>query len=301
VLFLYLNFATNSVKIQGEMNMKKSNEELMRMNLQFFAEGESVEAEGVNETEAAEQSDFEGEEVSNESETEEAAEPQTQTAEANAAFANMRRQLEAAKRQQREVDEMYARQYGNFSNPETGQPIRSAKDYFDAMAAQERVNARAQMQEKGIDPSIIDSMIANSPVIRQSKAATAELNGLRAQQMLENDYKEILELDPSLNSAEEILNDPLMPLMMDKVARGMSLVDAYKIVNFDKLSSQKGQAAKQAAINQVKSKNHLATGAALNVADAGDEIPSNLVEKFKETFPEKSMKELKALYNKTRR
>jgi hypothetical protein len=283
------------------MNMKKSNEELMRMNLQFFAEGESVEAEGVNETEAAEQSDFEGEEVSNESETEEAAEPQTQTAEANAAFANMRRQLEAAKRQQREVDEMYARQYGNFSNPETGQPIRSAKDYFDAMAAQERVNARAQMQEKGIDPSIIDSMIANSPVIRQAKAATAELNGLRAQQMLENDYKEILELDPSLNSAEEILNDPLMPLMMDKVARGMSLVDAYKIVNFDKLSSQKGQAAKQAAINQVKSKNHLATGAALNVADAGDEIPSNLVEKFKETFPEKSMKELKALYNKTRR
>lgn len=283
------------------MNMKKSNEELMRMNLQFFAEGESVEAEGVNETELAQQSDFEGEEVSNESETEEAAEPQTQTAEANAAFANMRRQLEAAKRQQREVDEMYARQYGNFSNPETGQPIRSAKDYFDAMAAQERVNARAQMQEKGIDPSIIDSMIANSPVIRQAKAATAELNGLRAQQMLENDYKEILELDPSLNSADEILNDPLMPLMMDKVARGMSLVDAYKIVNFDKLSSQKGQAAKQAAINQVKSKNHLATGAALNVADAGDEIPSNLVEKFKETFPEKSMKELKALYNKTRR
>lgn len=281
--------------------MKKSNEELMRMNLQFFAEGESVEAEGVNETAPAEQSDFEGEEVSNESETEEAAEPQTQTAEANAAFANMRRQLEAAKRQQREVDEMYARQYGNFSNPETGQPIRSAKDYFDAMAAQERVNARAQMQEKGIDPSIIDSMIANSPVIRQAKAATAELNGLRAQQMLENDYKEILELDPSLNSTDEILNDPLMPLMMDKVARGMSLVDAYKIVNFDKLSSQKGQAAKQAAINQVKSKNHLATGAALNVADAGDEIPSNLVEKFKETFPEKSMKELKALYNKTRR
>lgn len=281
--------------------MKKSNEELMRMNLQFFAEGESVEAEGVNEAEPAQQSDFEGEEVSNESETEEAAEPQTQTAEANAAFANMRRQLEAAKRQQREVDEMYARQYGNFSNPETGQPIRSAKDYFDAMAAQERVNARAQMQEKGIDPSIIDSMIANSPVIRQAKAATAELNGLRAQQMLENDYKEILELDPSLNSTDEILNDPLMPLMMDKVARGMSLVDAYKIVNFDKLSSQKGQAAKQAAINQVKSKNHLATGAALNVADAGDEIPSNLVEKFKETFPDKSMKELKALYNKTRR
>lgn len=277
--------------------MKKSNEELVRMNLQFFAEGESVGAEGVNETELAQQSDFEGEEVSNESETEEAAEPQTQTAEANAAFANMRRQLEAAKRQQREVDEMYARQYGNFSNPETGQPIRSAKDYFDAMAAQERVNARAQMQEKGIDPSIIDSMIANSPVIRQAKAATAELNGLRAQQMLENDYKEILELDPSLNSTDEILNDPMMPLMMDKVARGMSLVDAYKIVNFDKLSSQKGQAAKQAAINQVKSKNHLATGAALNVADAGDEIPSNLVEKFKENFPEKSMKELKALYN----
>jgi hypothetical protein len=279
----------------------KRNEYELPMNLQFFAEGEGNEgSENIQEVAEPETEVVESENE-NEGVNEEVTEPQTQTAEANAAFANMRRQLEAAKRQQREVDEMYARQYGNFSNPETGQPIRSAKDYFDAMAAQERVNARAQMQEKGIDPSIIDSMIANSPVIRQAKAATAELNGLRAQQMLENDYKEILELDPSLNSAEEILNDPLMPLMMDKVARGMSLVDAYKIVNFDKLSSQKGQAAKQAAINQVKSKNHLATGAALNVADAGDEIPSNLVEKFKETFPEKSMKELKALYNKTRR
>ena len=275
----------------------KRNEYELPMNLQFFAEGEGNEgSENIQEVAEPETEVVESENE-NEGVNEEVTEPQTQTAEANAAFANMRRQLEAAKRQQREVDEMYARQYGNFSNPETGQPIRSAKDYFDAMAAQERVNARAQMQEKGIDPSIIDSMIANSPVIRQAKAATAELNGLRAQQMLENDYKEILELDPSLNSAEEILNDPLMPLMMDKVARGMSLVDAYKIVNFDKLSSQKGQAAKQAAINQVKSKNHLATGAALNVADAGDEIPSNLVEKFKENFPEKSMKELKALYN----
>ena len=279
--------------------MEKQN--LLAMNLQFFAEeGDSAdvtEAEIVEQPEGEETAEATSEEETGEAE--ETTEPQFQTEKANAAFANMRRELEASRRQQQEIDDMYARQYGQYTNPETGQPIRSARDYFDAMAAQERVNARAQMQEKGIDPRVIDNMILNSPAVREAQAATQELNNMRAQQRLEADYKEILALDSSLNSVEDILNDPAMPIMAQKVAAGMSLVDAYKIVNFDKISGLKGQAAKQAAINSIKSKSHLSTGAALNVSDAEEDIPANMVEKFKDMFPEKNMKELKALYNKT--
>jgi len=279
--------------------MKKFENGLLAYNLQFF--GEDGEAsEGATETEVAEQSVEEGE--GNEAETgenEEAAEPQTQSPETNAAFANMRRQLQAANQQLADTDAMFARQFGQFKNPETGQPIRSARDYYEAMAAQERANAREQMQQSGIDPNMIDNLIANSPAVRQAQAATAELNSFRAQQKLEADYKEILALDPSLNGVEDILSDPSMPLMAEKVAQGMSLVDAYKIVNFDKLSGTREAAAKQATINQVKGKNHLATGASINVNDSEEDIPANLVNQYKEWFPEKSMKELKALYNNT--
>ena len=280
--------------------MKKFENGLLSYNLQFFAdEGEA--SEGVNEAAPAEQPEDEGEVTETETEgaNEEVANPQPQSPETNAAFASMRRELEAARRAQAELDGFYARQFGKYTNPETGQPIRSAKDYSEAMLAQERMQAREQMQQNGIDPNVIDNLIANSPAVRQAQAATAELNNYRAQQKLEADYKEILALDPSLNGVEDILNDPSMPLMAERVAQGMSLVDAYKIVNFDRVFASKESAVKQQTINQVKGKNHLTTGAAINVNDTEEDIPANMVSQFKDMFPEKSMKELKALYNNT--
>ena len=278
--------------------MKKFENGLLSYNLQFFAD-EGDTSEGATEQDSADLAEDEGEvtETETEGENEEVTEPHTQSPETNAAFANMRRQLEAANRRQAETDAMFARQFGKYTNPETGQPIRSAKDYFEAMAAQDRMNAREQMQQNGIDPNVIDNLIANSPAVRQAQAVTAELNNYRAQQKLDADYQQILALDPSLNGVDDILNDPSMPLMVQKVAQGMSLVDAYKIVNFDKVFNSKEAAVKQQTINQVKGKNHLSTGAAVNVSSDLEDIPANMLEDFKDRFPEKSPKELKALYN----
>ena len=271
------------------------------MDLQYFAE-DTESGEGANVTEAAEQSDAEvseGGEDEGESEKGEAAEPQPQSDETNRAFANMRREMEAAKRKAAEVDALYAKQFGGYKNPETGQPIRSARDYAEAMMAQQRMQAREQLKENNIDPALIDNMISNSPVVRQAEAAIAELNTTRAQQQMERDIVEVLKLDPSLNSKEELLSDPNMPQILEKVSTGMNLVDAYKLVNFDRLSSSKTAAARQAAVNQVKGQSHLANGKGITTNDSLEDIPSNMVDMFKEQFPGKSMKELKALYNKT--
>ena len=270
-------------------------------NLQFFADEDSA-SEGVNEIDAADQSVDEGEVTETEDtsvDTEEVAEPQPQSPETNAAFASMRRQNQELTRRLQETDAMFARQFGQYKNPETGQPIRSAKDYYEAMAAQERLNAREQMQQNGIDPNVIDNLIANSPAVREAQAATAELNAYRAQQVLESDFKEILALDPSLNSKDDIYNDPSFPAILAKVEQGMRLADAYKIVNFDRVTASKESAVKQQTINQVKGKNHLTTGASINVNDGEEDIPASMVNQFKDWFPEKSMKELKQLYNTT--
>lgn len=291
--------------------MKDDERNRMRLNLQFFAEdGENADGVGVNETEAADQST----DVSNvdtetavetsvgtESETEEAAAPQTQSRETNAAFANMRRQLEAAEARQRQIDEMYARQFGNYTNPETGQPIRSAADYVEAMAAQERAQTRAQLQEANIDPNLIDNMIANSPAIRAAKEATAELNNIKANQMMEEDFRTILGFDPTKSSFDDIVNDPSYGAVVDYVSRvpGMRFSEAYKLVNFDRLSKSQTAAAKQAVVNQVKGQSHLSTGGGVTTGSSEEDIPANMLEMYKDTFPEKSMAELKALYNKT--
>ena len=286
--------------------MKKLERDLFRYNLQFFAE--DGEGEGANETETAEQSSAEVGEVEDEGTTEgengsneEPTTPQVQSVEANAAFASMRRAKEAAERRAADLDRMYAQQFGNLKNPETGQPIRGAQDYFDALAAQERMAAREQLRENNVDPALIDKMIANSPVIRQAEAATAELNNIRAQQIIDEDIKEVMKIDPTLTNREDFFKDPNVIESVNYVQThpGIRLSDAYKIVNFDRLSSSKTAAAKQAVINQVKGQSHLANGNGLNVQDSSEDIPANLLESFKEAFPDKSMKELKALYNRT--
>ena len=281
----------------------KKNDGLLRYNLQFFAE----DGEGTSETttEAAEQSTSESEVTTDEStaegETGEAAEPQVQSEEANRAFASMRRELEAARRQAAEIDRMYAEQYRGYTNPETGQPIKSARDYAEAMAAQTRMQARQKLQENNIDPNLIDSMIANSPVVRQAEAATAELNSYRAQQMIDEDMKKVLAIDSSKTSKEDIYNDPSYGAVLDYIGRhpGTRFDEAYKLVNFDRLSGLKTAAAKQAVVNQVKGQAHLSNASGVSSDDNLEDIPSGMVEEFKDLFPGRSMKELKALYNKT--
>lgn len=281
--------------------MKKTGK-FLPYDLQFFAEdGEGAEV-GANETEAAEQSSEEvSSEGAEESVTEEAANPQPQSDEANRAFANMRRELEAARRQAAELDRMYAEQYKGYTNPETGQPIRSARDYAEAMSAQTRMQARQKLQENNIDPQLIDNMIANSPVVRQAEAATAELNSYRAQQMIDEDMKKVLAIDSSKTSKEDIYNDPSYGAVLDYIGRhpGTRFDEAYKLVNFDRLSGLKTAAAKQAVVNQVKGQAHLSNASGVTSDDGLEDIPSEMMENFKDLFPGRSMKELKALYNKT--
>lgn len=276
---------------------------LLPMNLQFFAEGEGGD---VSETGAVEQSEgteatTEATETESEGETNvEPTEPQVQSKEANAAFASMRRELEGYKRQAAELDQLYASQFGNYTNPETGEPIRNAKDYLNAMAAQERLKAREELKANNIDPEIVDRMIANSPVVRQAEEATRELNQYRMQQQISEDLNKILALDKKFNSIEQLMSDPIMGEVAGYIEQhpGVRADEAYKIVNYDRLSSSNTAAAKQAAINSIKGKNHLATGTALNVDDTAEDIPAGQLEMYKEAFPGKPIKELKALYNK---
>ena len=278
--------------------MKKF-KDLVPMNLQFFADGEGEGGSENTQEVAAPESD--GVETESEAEgvTEEAADPQPQSPEVNAAFADMRRRMEAAERKTAQIDAMYAKQFGGYTNPETGRPIRSAQDYMDAMAAQERLQAKQKLQENNIDPSLIDNLIANNPVVRQAEATMAELTNIRAQQEVDRDIAEVLKLDPTLTSKDAIMKDPSFPLVLEKVQAGMRLVDAYKLVNFDRLSSSKTAAARQAVVNQVKGQAHLSNAPGITTSDSLEDIPANMLETFQDRFPEKSIKELKALYNQT--
>ena len=83
-----------------------------------------------------------------------------------------------------------------------------------------------------------------------------------------------------------------------KVSQGYSLVDAYKIVNFDVLMTKGTKSAKQSAINQARGKSHLEPTENIS---ASDDIEISEIElmALRENFPDKSDKEIRKLYKQT--
>lgn len=215
-----------------------------------------------------------------------------QPVDVNAIAAAARRKAEA---EMKARDAEYARRFGNLVNPKTGQPIRSERDYLAALDAQEEMKAKEQLKQSGVDPNLLDNLIANNPAVRQAQAVMAQAQQQATIGQINADVAELGRLDPSIVSLETVPPDVIRMSM----ERQMSLVDAYKIVNFGQVNSSQQAAIQQAAINQAKGKSHLNPVNGVAVQDNSVDIPQSELARWKAYFPEKSAEELKKLYNDT--
>ena len=262
---------------------------------------------GVNESEPAEQTEVSETEVNVEgtegeveaTETPEATEEQPEL-DRNAIYADARRRAEAeAKRKQAAVDAEYAERFKDYKNPITGQPIKSAKDYFDALTAQEQLQTKKTLADNGIDPNLIEKAVNNSPAVRAANLVIAEQRVEKVKSYIEEQVREVGKIDPDIRSAQDIEKSDRYPEILNYVNNNrLSIVDAYKLVYSDKLNEKKTEAAKQQAINNAKSQSHLkATESGAGSGDNLVNIPENQLAKWREFFPDKSDKELRELFN----
>lgn len=264
------------------------------MNLQIFAE--SVET-----PEVADPVSTEGAEVVDTPETGgvEVQDPAAPVVNEDAIYAAARR---ASQKEMNELNTRISNRFGKLTNPETGKPIQSVYDYLDALEAQERVQARQQMQERGVDPEILSRLIANDPTIRQAQKVLEENTMREGERQLKEQLKMISEIDPSIQSFEDLYKMDTFK-EFDALVRnnGVSLVSAFKSVNFERMMQKDAAATKQAAINAAKGKSHMVPTSGLTVNDGLEEIPASELPRWKAFFPEASAKELKEKYNRARK
>lgn len=287
---------------------------LYPLNLQFFAEGE--ELIGANETDTAEQSEVTTEDQTTETELSEPTgnEPTlqndtpptpVQSAEDNTKYATARRQAEREfQEKQRQVDNYYATKFAGYTNPITNQPIRSEQDYRNALDAQEIVKQRQELQEKGIDPDMLSQIVSrqveNNPVVRQAQAVMQDTINKQSNQMITEDIKEIMRIDPNVKSIDDIAKLPNVSQILSLTQTGMRFSDAYKVANMDSLINNKAGAAKQAAINNMKGTQHLNATNNINANnDNSVDIPSSKLTNWQDAYPDLSMAELRKKYNQT--
>lgn len=278
---------------------------LLPLNLQFFAEEGGTEQEVADPAEGAETVDFEeetpaSEEGENEQGTADPAEEgaAVQTPEDNARFAAARRAAEA---QQRRIDEVYAKRFGNFKNPITGKPITTAQEYIDAIDAQEHLQQVQELNEKGIDPQMLSRLIMDNPVMRQAQQMIAANTVRQAEDQIAKDLKAVTAIDPTIKTVSDLSKLDTFPMILDLVKNhNLGLDKAYQLANMDKVLKRQSAAAQQAAINQARGKAHM------NPLNGGQqtggnlrEIPATELPIWKEFYPELTMAQLKEKYNST--
>lgn len=255
--------------------------------------------EGVNDPEPAEQEN----EVTEAAETETdenpgAVEPEPQSAEENARYAAIRRRAEedAKRKYESELGQMnqqIAAMCRGITHPVTGQPITNVRDYVEALAIQQRQASEQELQEKGVDPSVINRMIETNPVVMQAQQVLESAKMAQANSALQNDLAELSKIDPSIKSLDDLAALPTFPQMLDFIARyeGTSIIDAYKVFNYGNST----QTARQQAINQMRGKDHLSTQT--GIAQSDDEfveVPAEIMARYKAEG--KTEKQIRSLY-----
>lgn len=276
-------------------------------NAVFGIEGEEVQEAadpatednvGENEQEAAE--------PAGESHVEEGAETEqkpsdesshhVQTDEENARYAAMRRKAEAdaEKRMNAELDKSIASL--GLTDPYTNKPITN---HAEMQAYRQRFveEQRKEMQEKaGMSPEDYKRFVDSLPEVQAGKAAQQKVMDLEIRAKIDSQMREIQMISPEIKTMEDLSKLDNFDKLYDMVGKGYELADAYKVLNYDRLTAKAAEAAKQQALNSIGGKNHLQP-----VTPRGQgavPVPADVAAEYRALMPEATDAEIQAHYNK---
>ena len=261
--------------------------------------------EGGNEPAPAEQA---AETESVEAKTEEPAggketAPAEQSAEENAKFAAARRKAEqerdagiaqARAEAQRSLDETI-KSLG-LTNSYTGKPITSKAEY-DAWKQQESKAKQTEVAEAaGMSETEFNGFVDNLPQVIDYRRAAEAARQQQQKMVLEEQIKEIGKLDPTIKSVKDLIEHPKYAEIYANVKKGISITDAFKLVNFDSLTANAGNAARQAALNAANSKEHLAPTSQRGAGAVP--VPADVKAQYKLLNPDATDAETQEHYNR---
>jgi len=188
------------------------------------------------------------------------------------------------------------------TNPYTKTPINSKAEY-DAYKAQHEAEKKSRFLKKsGMSDAEFDEFVSSLPEVQKAKQAqqTAEEAARQAQEQqarlkIDEQLKEISALDPSVKELKDISKMPTYSKFYDLVKRGNTLVDAFKLANYEALTSGIAAASKQAAINAAQSKQHLDQTAARGTGAVS--VPPEVREAYRAFNPNATEAEIQQHYN----
>lgn len=205
-------------------------------------------------------------------------------------------------------------------NTLTDKPITTIDEWTEYQRAFEAERLERELQAGRLSAESLDTAIANSPAMRAAQEVLQREETVKRQEQeqavrarADAELLEIQKLDPSVTAYEDVLAMPTGAVFYEHVSRGLGFLDAFKLANMDALMSRlpagvpdgdrtapqpRGDAARQAAMQQARSKDHLNRSAPRGEGAAS--VPSEEMELYKLLMPNMTEAEIAADYKKRR-
>ena len=190
-----------------------------------------------------------------------------------------------------------------FVDPYTGRLIETKEQLAAFSTARDEAGKREFMTRHNMTNEQYDSFVDSLPEVRAAREAAraadeakSEADRAAARTKIDSEIKAISELDPSVKSLSDIAALDTYPEIYAMAKRGYSLVDAYKLANFETLSGRQVAAAKQAAINSVVGRSQLTKTASRGTG--GVSVPADVMEQYRALIPDATDAEILRHYQK---
>lgn len=185
------------------------------------------------------------------------------------------------------------------TNPYTKEPIKNKADY-DAYRAKVDEDRRAKLLKKsGMSEEEFVKLAAEQPEIKAQLEEAREAKRQAAAAAMNEQMRQIHELDPEINTIEDLAKMPNYAQFYRFVKQNrLSLVEAYRLANMERLSARTAAATKQAAMNAAQSKAHLEATKARGKGGDVTVVPNDVREYYRMINPKATEAEVKADYAK---
>lgn len=183
------------------------------------------------------------------------------------------------------------------TNPYTKEPIKNKADY-DAYRAKVDEDRRAKLLKKaGMSEEEFTKLAAEQPEIKAQLEEAREAKRQAAAAAMNEQLRQIHELDPAINTVEDLAKMPNYAEFYRFVKQNrLSLVEAYRLANMERLSERAAAATKQAAINAAQSKAHLEATKSRGKGGDMPVMPAEVREYYRAINPNATEAEIRADY-----
>lgn len=189
-------------------------------------------------------------------------------------------------------------------NSQTGEAITSMEQFYEWKNKYDMEQLDKDLKSGKATAEQLSQMIANHPdvklaqqVVHQTQQAQVQQKNEADQARITSELAEIGKLDPTIKVVGDLLEMPKADQFREYVDKGYSFLDAYRLANFETLTAQKAEAAKQNAMNNVRGKDHLnATGVSRGTGAVA--VPAKEMVMFRAFNPKATEAEIRAYYKK---